>query len=259
MFNGKYRTPKIYNASRKIYLHETFLSYQWCITYAIYTLFLEKIDYPRCNAIIGYEHYKISPDKIDKAKEVFAYARSLIPYFDPWDKDSLPNPERYPASERNYIEQTNVFFTEGIKFILCHELAHAKKHLDNLPDESCESCFTAMEYEADNEAIDTILKGATRHNKFVLEIGIILGILSMLFFRSTTAGTKHPNVEDRITNALERMGAEPDSQAWAFACVGLELWDEQFEQFFDWTAKGTKSYKELYFIIVEQIKSRQDK
>lgn len=257
MYNGKYRTPKIYNASRKIYLHETFLSYQWCITYAIYTLFLEKIDYPRCNEIAGYKRYKVTPEKITKAKEVFDYARSIIPYFNEWDKDSLPNPERYPATERNYIEQANVFFTESIKFILCHELAHAKKHLDNLPDESCESCFLEMEFEADNYAIDTILKGATQANRFVLEIGIVLGILSMLFFRSITSGKKHPNVEDRITNALERMGAASDSQAWAFACIGLELWDEQFEHYFDWTGKGNMSYKELYNKIVEQIKSQQ--
>jgi hypothetical protein len=257
LFNGKYRTPKIYNESRTIYLHETFLSYQWCVAYAIYTLFLENIDYPKCNAELGYEHYKVSPVKIQKAKEVFDYARSIIPYFNLWNKDALPNPEKYAASERDYIEQTNVFFTESIKFILCHELAHAKKHLDNLPDEACESCFLEMEAEADNYAIDTILKGATKQNRFVLEIGIVLGILSMLFFRSVTSGKKHPNVEDRITNALERMGAVPDSAAWAFACVGLELWDEQFEHYFDWTQKDRISYKELYYKIVEQIKEKQ--
>jgi Peptidase U49 len=258
LFNGKYRTPKIYNESKKIYLHETFLSYQWCVTYAIYTLFLEKIDYPRCNDIEGYERYKVSPEKIDKAKEVFAYARSIIPYFNKWDKDTMPNPEKYPAAERDYIEQTNVFFTESIKFILCHELAHAKKHLDNLPDEACESCFSEMEYDADNDAIDTILKGATKNNRFVLEIGVVLGILSMLFFRSITSGQKHPNVEDRVTKALEKMDAASDSMAWAFACIGLELWDEQFEHFFDWKGKSADNYKDLYFSIVEQIKSKQE-
>lgn len=254
--DGTYRTPKIYNEKRQVFLHETFLSYQWCIVYTIYTIFLETIDYPRCNEIAGYERYKITPEKIGKAREVFDYARFLICYFSEWDKDELPNPERYDAKERDYIEQTSVFFTESMKFILCHELAHAKKHLDNLPDEQCQSCFLQMEYEADNEGIDTILKGATKDNKFVLEIGIVLGILSMLFFRSATGGEKHPNVEDRITNALERMQVEPDSMSWAFACVGLELWDGQFELYFDWKGKGQITYKELYYDIIRQIKER---
>lgn len=170
-------------------------------------------------------------------------------------KDLLPNPERYNAVDRTYIEQTNILFTEGIKFILCHEVAHAKKHLDNLPDQDCPSCFQEMEYDADNEAIDNILHGANG-NEFILELGVVIGILSMIFFRSTTSGTKHPNVEDRLTNALNRMKANEDSIVWAFACIGLELWDEQFDLKFDWKAKGTITFRDLYFSIVEQIKSK---
>jgi len=253
---GGYRTPKILNTTRTIQLHETFLSYQWCITHAIYTLFVETIDYPKVNAESGYTVKNISPEKIQKAKEVFDYAKYLIRYFDRWNKDELPNPEIYPATERDYIEQTNIFYSEGMKFILCHELAHAKKHLDNLPDESCQSCFQEMEYEADNEAIDNILLGSGGERKFIAEVGVVMGILSMIFFRSTTTGKKHPNVEDRLTNALERMQAPEDSVAWAFACVGLELWDEQFELNFDWKNKGNITYKELYFEIVNQLKAK---
>ncbi|WP_142683552.1 phage exclusion protein Lit family protein [Chitinophaga polysaccharea] len=251
----RYRTPRIINDTRTIQLHETFLSYQWCITYAIYTLYVETIDYPKINAEHGKIVNPISPDKIEKAKEVFDYGRFLIRVFDQWDKDLLPNPERYNAADRNYIEQTNILFTEGIKFILCHEVAHAKKHLDNLPDEDCPSCFQEMEYDADNEAIDNILQGANG-NKFILELGVVIGILSMIFFRSTTNGTKHPNIEDRLTNALNRMKVNEDSIAWAFACIGLELWDEQFDLKFDWKAKGTITFKDLYFSVIGQIKSK---
>lgn len=253
---GNYRTPRINNVTRTIQIHETFLSYQWCITYAIYTLYIETIDYPKVNAEVGYTLKQISPEKIEKAKEVSNYARFLIKHFDKWDKDELPNPERYSAANRDYIEQSNIFFTEGMKFILCHELAHAKKHLDSLPDGSCISCFQEMEYEADNEAIDNILLGAGKEGKFIAEIGIIFGILSMIFFRSTTTGIKHPNVEDRLTNALIRMNAGEDSIAWAFACVGLELWDEQFDLKFDWAAKGKITFKALYFSIIDQMKSK---
>lgn len=254
---GNYRTPRINNATRTIQMHETFLSYQWCITYAIYTLYIEIIDYPKVNDAAGYTAKKISPEKIEKAKEVFNYAKYLIRHFDKWDKNELPNPERYAATDRDYIEQSNIFYTEGMKFILCHELAHAKKHLDNLPEESCVTCFQEMEYDADNEAIDNILLGAGQDRKFIAEIGIVLGILSMIFFRSTTTGIKHPNVEDRLTNALHRMKAGEDSIAWAFACIGLELWDEQFDLKFDWKAKSQMTFQGLYFDIIEQIKANK--
>lgn len=252
----RYRTPKIVNETRTVQLHETFLSYQWCVAYAIYTLYVETIDYPRINEKAGEVVKKVTPEKIEQAKELFAYAKYLIKYFAPWDKENSPNPEKYSAEERIYIEQTNLFYTESMKFILCHELAHAKKHLDNLPDQDCANCFQDMEFEADNEAIDNMLKGANYDNNFLIEIGITLGLLSMIFFRSTTTGVKHPNVEDRLTNALYRMAASDDSIAWAFACIGLELWDEQFELFLNWKQKGKITYKELYFDIVKQIKEK---
>lgn len=125
-----YRTPRLINATRQIQLHETFLSYQWCITYAIFTLFLEKIDYPKMNKIAGYTKYPISQENIEKAIEVFAHARSLISYFSEWDKTELPNPEKYMAEKRDYVEQTNILYTEGMKFIMLHEYVHAKNMLE---------------------------------------------------------------------------------------------------------------------------------
>jgi hypothetical protein len=143
-----------------------------------------------------------------------------------------------------------------MKFIMCHEYIHAKKHLDNEPDSSCEDCFRDMEYEADNEAIALLLKGTTPDYKFALDISIVLGIVSMFFFSSTTTGKKHPNAEDRLTNALERLDIDEENRAWAFACVGLKLWDEQFNLQFNWNGKGELSYKTLYYNIVNQIKEK---
>lgn len=251
---GRYRTPRIHGG--KIQIHETFLSYQWAVSYAIYVLFLELIDYPKINSNVGFVKYKVTEEKIENAKKLFDYAKLLIKHFESWDKDLLPNPERYQAEERNYVEQSSMFFTESIKFILCHEFAHAKKHMDNLPDESCNSCFQEIENEADNIAIDNIMQGDILREKIIVEVGIVLGILSMIFFRSTTTGIKHPNVEDRLTNALIRMGALPNSDVWAIACIGLELWDKQFNLSLDWTQSG-QNYKDLYYSIIEQIKSRK--
>lgn len=254
-----YRTPKIVNATRTIQLHETFLSYQWCICYSIYVLYLETIDYPLMNEIAGYQKYPVSSEKIAQAKTVFDYARQLIVFFDRWDKDELPNPEKYLAENRDYIEQTNIFFTESMKFILCHEFVHAKKHLPDLPDPSCDSCYKDMEYEADNEAIDLLLWGTPPEKRFIVDIGIVLGLLSMFYFDAETSGKKHPNLEDRLTNAIERLQISEKSEVWAFACIGIELWDGQFDQRFNWSGKGNISYREMYHRIVGQIKERSNK
>jgi len=252
-----YRTPKIINDTRTIQLHETFLSYQWCICYAVYVLYLETIDYPLMNAIAGYQKYNVSQTEIDQAIELFAYARKLIVYFEVWDKEEMPNPEKYLAERRNYIEQTNIFFTESMKFILCHEFVHAKKHISNLPEAGCDSCYKDMEYEADNEAIDLILWGTPPDRRFIVDIGILFGLLSMFYFDDVTSGKKHPNLEDRLTNAIERLHLSERSEVWAFACVGLELWDNQFDQKFNWSEKGKISYREMYYNIVGQIKKKQ--
>lgn len=76
----------------------------------------------------------------------------------------------------------------------------------------------------------------------------------MLYFRSTTTGVKHPNVEDRLTWALEKLEVADNEYAWAFACVGLELWAEQFGIDFDWSMRDKVPYKFLYYDIVDQLK-----
>jgi hypothetical protein len=251
-----YWTPKIINATRTIQLHETFLSYQWCICYAIFVVFLETIDFPMMNEIAGYDKYLVSAEELERALGMFDYGRQLIVYYDPWNKDEMPNPERYMAEKRDFIEQTNIFFTESMKFILGHEVIHAKKHLPNLPDPACDDCYKDMEYEADLEAIDLILSGTSADRRFIVEIGIVLGLLSMFYFAGETSGKRHPRVEDRLGHAIARLNIAPDSQVWGFACVGLELWDRQFNHAFDWAGKGQVSYQEMFERIVGQIKVR---
>jgi hypothetical protein len=86
-----------------------------------------------------------------------------------------------------------------------------------------------------------------------VETGIVFGLLSMFFFRSTTESIKHPNTEDRLTNALDRLNLEDDSFCWGIACVGLKMWDEQFGHYFSWEPHPV-SYKRQYYDIVRQIK-----
>ena len=260
--NGLLRTPKINNDTRKIELHETFLSFLWCCTYSVFVTYIETIDYPRVNKENGEITHPINQSNIDKARELFNYAKYLIVDFQHWDKESLPNPEIYLAKNKTYVEQTNGYYTEAVKFILCHEFTHLKYHVDQIDNQTTNSHFLTFEIEADNNAIDMMKRGMGKNkspltiaHNLAIENGIVFGLLSMFFFSAKTEGIKHPNTEDRLTNALERLDLIDNPFAWGIACVGLQMWDEQFGLKFNWS-KIPVLYKDQYYDIINQIKQR---
>lgn len=260
---GNWRTPRVSDVTRKIELHETFLSYLWSCTYAVYVIYLETVDFPKCNRENGSVVYQVNKENISKAKQLFDFAKLLVIDFEVWDKNTLPNPEVYRAEDRTYVEQANCLYTEAVKFVLCHELAHLTLHIDKIGNDTPNSNYLAFEEEADAYAINTIKQGLPNGwdslsdaNRLVVENGIVLGLLSMFFFSATTTGLKHPNTEDRLTNVLEKLDLKNNEHAWGIACVGLQMWDEQFGLEFEWE-EGQILYKEQYFQIVRQIKARQ--
>jgi len=254
-------TPRIIGSSKQIEVHETFLSYVWCAIYASYITYLETIDFPQANHRQGKVVYPISEQNIETANQMFDYARSLIVDFQKWNIDELPNPEKYLAENRDYIEQTTIFYNSAVKFILCHEYAHLKfEHLNNIDKNTDKSRFCEMEYEADNFAIDSIMKGYFEVGQFAAEaqrlgseIGVIFGIVVMFYFKASTEGYKHPNSEDRLTNALERLKLDDNHLGWGIACTGLKYWDSQFGKNLIWDIENMSS-KELYYHLAEQIK-----
>lgn len=173
------KTPYIRKVDKTIVLQETFLSYLWAIIHNVYTIYIYKIDYPRINKKAGCEVYSIDEDAIEKAEELFQYAKSLKVAYTKWDIKHLPNPEYYDAAKRNFIEQPNVFYSESIKFILAHEYIHAIKHIDVTNKKT----QLEMEIEADFEAIELLKKGIIPNSDhhLIVEGGIIFGVLSLLF------------------------------------------------------------------------------
>lgn len=262
--------PYIRCDSRNIVINETFLSYLWCVCHTVYTLYIQTIDYPSLNKQEGRVRYPISEDIIQKAKDLFSYAKSLILVHDEWNKELLPNPEKYLAEERTFIEQPNMFYNEAVKFILCHEFIHAAKHLDELDKGIDISHYLDFEKEADSEAIkilkteplinNEVLKKLgfpeiplPPHGEFITQIGVIMAILSMFYFKATTdGGVKHPDVEDRLLEAIDLLEIEDTSHCWGILIVGLTLWIEQFN--LGLNINYDLSYKEAFYNLIEQIK-----
>ena len=259
--DGSFWTPRIKGASKQIEVHETFLSYVWCCIYATYITYLETVNFPQTNHRQGKIAYTANEQNIETANNMFDYARSLIVDFQKWNVEESPNPEKYLAENRDFIEQTTLYYNSAVKFILCHEYAHLKfEHLNDIDKNTDKSRFCEMEYEADNFAIDSIMKGyfelwhfAAEGQRLANEIGVIFGIVVMFYFKASTEGEKHPNSEDRLTNALERLKLDDDHVGWGIACTGLKFWDSQFGKNLVWNIEN-KSFKELYYQIIDQIK-----
>jgi len=249
------RTPYIDGGDKSITLDETFLSYLWCICHAIYVIYVQTVDFPRVNKIAGFNKYPISPELLSKAHELFDYAKSLISVFGKWDIENMPNPERYLAENRDYIEQPNMFYTEAMKFILCHEYVHAIRHIDKIKAGGYEhSHYIEFEKEADYEAIESMKKGmSAKSPAHPVPIGVTLGILSMFFFKSTTKALRHPNTEDRLVQALVQLQLDDDSPCWGLALVGLKLWSEQFGLSLHWNPLVPD--KESFYDVIGQIKA----
>ena len=246
------KTPYIRKENKTIVLQETFLSYLWSVIHNIYIMYIHRIIHPKLNEQAGEMIYEVNEEKIEKANELFQYAKSLKKVFCEWDINYLPNPEIYDAEDRNDIEQPNLYYTEAVKFILAHEYVHAIKHINK----DSKLSILEMEIEADYEAIELLKKGISQNgqNAFLIQGGIILGVISLLFLKQNTDSETHPNTEDRLVSAIEQLKIGDDSEIWDFTLIALKLWDEQFQHNLNWHY-GVSSKKEFYNII-KQIKER---
>lgn len=87
-----------------------------------------------------------------------------------------------------------------------------------------------FEKEADDRSIELVFQGVDGINNKTLESGILLGLISMFFFKNNVSGGKnHPDNDYRISNYQDKLNPTENSQLWGLAAVALRLWDEQFK------------------------------
>jgi hypothetical protein len=207
---------------------------------------------------VGYAQYKINQENIEKARELFNYAKFLIVEYEEWDKKKLPNPEYYPVNLDTYIWQVNSLYSYAVVSFMCHEFTHLKYHAHQYDKKLKDEDKIAFEKEADSNAIEILKKGLMEGyseladaQRLVVEDGIVLGIICMFYLTDKTSSKTHPALQYRLTNALESLPLENNENVWDMACLGLQLWDEQFNKKFVWNNKATS--KEQYYDIIKQI------
>jgi len=254
------QTPFV-DGNKKIAIHETFLSYIWVMCYSMWVLYDEAVAKPMQNVQAEKEINKINKDLISSAKELLTYGKSLIRVFTPWDKKKLPNPEEFSIDEEFYIFRANGLFTMAINFILCHEFAHVEKeHIDQImlrPVGSQER--KVFEKEADDRAIELMLQGKNGKNDKSIDLGILIGLCSMLYFSESTSGGKHhPDTDVRIVNFLDQINPSNDDPIWGIAGLFFKIWDDQFNLNFVWPTQ-INDFKELFYNTLKQVEDKKKK
>lgn len=225
----------------------------------MWVLYDEAVAKPMQNAQLKQEVHRINKDLIQTAEDLFQYGKSLIKVYSVWDKQSLPNPEEYSEDEAFYIHRANGLFVYAINFILCHEFAHVEKdHVNavvsrNVPNDERK----LFEKEADARAIELMLDGKNGITDKSIELGILIGFCSMLFFRSTTyGGHHHPDTDSRIKSYLEKLRPKEGDPLWGIAALFLKFWDDQFNLNFVWP-KHINDFRELFYNTLTQVESRK--
>lgn len=254
----KRQTPFV-DGNKKIAIHETFLSYVWIMSYCLWVLYYEAVAKPMQNQQSNKEVNKINTILIKQTEELFQYGKSLITTYSSWDKKNLPNPEEYSSDEEFYILRANGIFVHALNFILCHEFAHVeKKHIDEIKKRAVGSDERKIfEKEADARAIELMLEGKDGIQDKTIELGILIGLTSILYFKSNTdGGLHHPDTDDRIKTYLDKINPNFEEPIWGVASLAIKLWDNQFNLNFNWS-KEANDFKELFQNTLTQIENRK--
>jgi hypothetical protein len=239
-----------------INVHETFLSYVWINCYYFFILHEEGFAIPDHIRRGVPVHKSQNIQLLKEAEELFNYGKSLIVGFVEWDKENFPNPEYFDENTEEgwYILRTNDLFVEVLNFILYHETAHAElEHIKKIKSENLsDSEVKLLEIEADTRAVELIITNI--RNKNMTELAIAIGLASMLFFKNTLGGGKrHPNLDQRIENAVMLLQPAEDSSIWPMLTLFLKEWDIQFQVGLE-QQHIYDTYKDLFYDFLEQIR-----
>jgi hypothetical protein len=252
--NGHLQTPFV-DGKGKIHVHESFLSYVWCVSFSLWVLYDEAVAKPSQNKFLGYEKNIINNNLIEQTQQLFDYGLSIIRSFSKWNRSELPNPELYPDEMEFYVGRANGIFVNAVNFILCHEFAHVEReHITQIKmGSNTHSHILMFEKEADKRAIELMLDGATEQNRYTRQLGILVGLCCLLFFKKETTGAPtHPDVDDRIHGYLTALNLDSESPLWGVAAMAIRLWDRKFSVDLQYPAT-IADFKEMYQSLRDQI------
>jgi hypothetical protein len=253
-------------SGRIIHIHESFLTYVWCVSYALVTLFEEQVAKPDQNRLAGRQVHTPNQAWIGYSFELMRYAQSLFKTFTPWNK-AMPNPEQFDFANKAWIEKINGIYLFAMNFILQHEFGHAQSQhrikkaearKRKASPEEYQALSRECEREADKLAIEALklghttisVYGRTMSTQLSSDIGNLVGLCCLLFFnKSAKTESTHPSTAERLNSFMQAAAPAPDSSLWGIACVALLLWGRQYQHDFALPTE-LDGYQDLYYLML---------
>lgn len=205
-----------------IEVYENFNQFLWSCAYSFIVIYDKAIFEPTKKG-----EYKGIIDRnieyVSGAIELFKNALLLFERYDSSVFFKLPNPETYTQSEKYYIERANQVFSSAMVFILLHEFGH--KYYGHLEVYSDDDKSIEEEYEADEFAYKKISKNFFKNTITSHKLGIVVGIVSLIFTDNTLkGGNRHPDPDNRLINLIEKMQLDDGDNIWGVASLAFDLW-----------------------------------
>lgn len=211
---------------RRIHIYENFNEFLWTVCYSIMVLFDEGIQQPIIEGKFT-GHMDLANPIIIGAYDVFQGGLTLKSKYDVKLFFDLPNPEKYLELEKFYVEKTNGAFVGAMTFVLLHEFAH--QYLGHLSYYTFGDSAKDDEINADAYAIQKMSESFDTDKGATYKVGIVLGLCSLILLsRSLRGGTNHPDPEDRIKLALEKLNPDQYHYLWGYAGFALQLWQIEY-------------------------------
>ncbi|MEN0054481.1 MAG: phage exclusion protein Lit family protein [Mucilaginibacter sp.] len=211
-FDSKLTTPKVDLRLGLIQLHESHLSYLWCMIYS----FMSLLDFTEKRIAEG-QTYIVMTDapELIGTNSIFTWAVSLKRECSNWPAN-LPS----PAGVSQDCDLTNRIFIQAVLYIVYHELGHLSiGHDQYLPlitkqelTEEESQTLKLLECEADNFAFDCLKEvDETEDSTLINVFAASVAHMSNLYLITNTADLlqmKHPDVDTRIFNLMNKVQFE---------------------------------------------------
>ena len=201
----------------KIFIGESYLAYLWIMCYCAFSDFHE-LCYMRYTELGG------SEKKLALNAEFRQFANRLFSRNEKWDLQKYPNPGLYHKYDSFEINGATSLFQHAILYIILHECSHVIHDHGVIDRENeQESVTRSNEYEADESACKLLVCGIEDKELIVsMQVGAVLGLLSILFMREELKDTDHPADHRRVKMLLESLRVEKTHYAWGFASILLQ-------------------------------------
>ena len=233
-----------------ISVYESFLPLFWSLCYfVLYTYdncYEKKIQSGDYDGTLNFDE---SGAKL--ARILWEYGRNLKKLVEKWPED-CPKPE----DGNELVNKANALFCYGMSFILYHEVGHLLLwHLGSDPS-------IQKEKDADDFAIEKCLAYQTdKPQEFeTMKNGMVLALISICLLDPMAGGDDlvHPNTEDRLLNALNKMQLADENITWMIAAYGILIWfnEFKFEEFFEKEYDTPKSY---FDAVISRFKQKLDR